>query len=746
MTRFLPQEQLTARGHNRELSAQLIFALGFAALAGACGDDSGDPAPEDTSEVDTRPADTAPGPDEACIDQQNGTPCDDGDVCTEDDKCIQERCRGVVSDCDDGDDCTDDVCDVAAGGCVYSPNTAPCSDGNPCTTGDSCSADGCVGNAVSELACNDDNVCTTQDTCESGVCVGQPNDCNDLNTCTADFCDASHPDAEVGTGCVHEAKSEGSCTDDNPCTDNDTCTEGVCVGSVVAGGPCSDGNACTDGDVCSESGECTGEAIVCDDDDVCTLDECAPAFGCRHPAAPGVLCDDGDLCTTADVCDEDAVCAGDVTLCPTGDACLIGTCDPSTGGCVEAPRECDDDNPCTGDTCDSSTGCVHPPIVAACDDGDACTTGDQCQNGSCVAVPTVCDSADDNDCQANLCSASTGECQLTLFNGATCDDGALCTTADVCSGGMCVGTPATCADGDPCTVDSCDPTTGDCAYAPLSQQECGDLALDRSNEYRTLLALPLLNNHEAIIAAATAHCEYYVNNPSVFDAGLSAHNEEPGLPGYTGAGFGERMIAAGYPGQPMFEVMAFVNDPVIAVDEWMATLYHRIPFVLPSAYDMGYGAAQKGFDSCDTIDFGRAPTGSPAWEGLIIPFPPDGMIDVPTYWDGYENPQPPLPNPYPSGPILTVSFTAETGYPGIAIVDSAIHGPDGPVPHVANDPQTDADLCCGIVALYPNMPLEPMTTYTVVLDYSRNGAQGTFQWSFTTGTGAIGPSGIYFLD
>ena len=47
------------------------------------------------------------------------------------------------------------------------------------------------------------------------------------------------------------------------------------------------------------------------------------------------------------------------------------------------PCECPDDgNACTDDYCEDGQ-CVHPPNVATCDDGDACTVGDVCGGGVC---------------------------------------------------------------------------------------------------------------------------------------------------------------------------------------------------------------------------------------------------------------------------------------------------------------------------------------------------------------------------
>jgi MYXO-CTERM domain-containing protein len=50
---------------------------------------------------------------------------------------------------------------------------------------------------------------------------------------------------------------------------------------------------------------------------------------------------------------------------------------------------CDDANVCTDDTCDPQSGCQHANNASACDDGDLCTSADQCAGGSCVGTPLV---------------------------------------------------------------------------------------------------------------------------------------------------------------------------------------------------------------------------------------------------------------------------------------------------------------------------------------------------------------------
>ena len=74
----------------------------------------------------------------------------------------------------------------------------------------------------------------------------------------------------------------------------------------------------------------------------------------------------------------------------------------------------------------------------------------------------VCE--DGNDCTTDDCDATTG-CTATP-NTASCDDGDDCTTSDACADSACVGGAAVnCDDGLLCTDDSCIPASG-CAWVP----------------------------------------------------------------------------------------------------------------------------------------------------------------------------------------------------------------------------------------------------------------------------------------
>ncbi len=459
-----------------------------------------------------------------CVHTNNSAPCSDGSACTTATPAWRGSCvGGPALNCDDGNLCTDDSCNPATG-CVHTNNSAPCSDGNACTTADTCLAGACVGgpalncddsNPCTDDSCNpatgcvhtnntapcsDGNACTTADTCLGGSCVGGPAlNCDDSNPCTDDSCNPA-------TGCVH-TNNTAPCDDVNACTTSDTCSGGLCVGGPALNcddsnpctddscnpatgcvhtnntAPCSDGNACTTADTCLGGACVGGPAPNCDDSNPCTDDSCNPATGCVHTnnSAP---CSDGSACTTADTCSGGLCVGGPAPNCDDSNPCTDDSCNPATGCvhtnntapcddgnacttadtcigwlCVGGPAlNCDDSNPCTDDSCNPATGCVHTNNNAPCSDGNACTTSDTCSGRLCVGGPALnCD--DGNVCTDDSCNPATG-CVHTN-NSAPCSDGSACTTADTCSGGLCVGGPApNCDDSNPCTDDSCNPATG----------------------------------------------------------------------------------------------------------------------------------------------------------------------------------------------------------------------------------------------------------------------------------------------
>lgn len=304
---------------------------------GGGGDGPADPGPPDSG-ADLADADNV-GTDPGSTD---GTPCDDGDPCTRDDKYYGEVCRGEPYSCLNVDEpCVTLACD-GAGGCVVTKVQA-----GFCYVEEKCWNDG-------EADPNDR--CHVCDASSSQTTWSTPS-CDDQDPCTADTCGSA-------TGCVHEPV-EGPCEDGDPCTTGDYCSGGLCLpgsGTLV----CDDGNPCTI-DGCDPAVGCLHREDAfeaCDDFNPCTQEGCEPGTGCTWTPIEGT-CEDGNACTL-------------------GDHCLNGEC--KTG--PDAP-DCDDDNECTEDSCRQEVGCIHVRRAGLCDDGFSCTENDQCLGGVCVGQKTL---------------------------------------------------------------------------------------------------------------------------------------------------------------------------------------------------------------------------------------------------------------------------------------------------------------------------------------------------------------------
>ncbi len=104
---------------------------------------------------------------------------------------------------------------------------------------------------------------------------------------------------------------------------------------------------------------------------------------------------------------------------------------------------CNDGNTCTTDAC-GAQGCVFTPVGngAACSDGNACTSNDACTAGQCQpgSAVTVCD--DQNPCTIDFCNPLTGNCVFNATSGP-CQDNNLCTTGEHCVSGACIADTAT---------------------------------------------------------------------------------------------------------------------------------------------------------------------------------------------------------------------------------------------------------------------------------------------------------------
>eukprot|EP01060_Flectonema_neradi_P017523 TRINITY_DN243_c0_g2_i6.p1 TRINITY_DN243_c0_g2~~TRINITY_DN243_c0_g2_i6.p1 ORF type:complete len:2426 (+),score=729.35 TRINITY_DN243_c0_g2_i6:57-7280(+) len=531
--------------------------------------------------VTCRAASTCDSTTGTCVEGEvlaDGASCDDGNAITQNDVCTAGVCKGeyLCTSCTGKDAChKDGLCSPLTGECSVVPQDDghPCDDGNLATDNDVCTGGVCAGtNSCDGVVCTPSSACVSS-TCSLGVCIENPLasgdvnqqqiPCNDGNSSTVDdicvngkcvgtnLCDPSK-DCQPENSCFHSARCDpktGNCVADYagdlaPCDDgdaltvNDQCENRTCVGVNLcanvncpaigdcelpgqcdpATGHCTknfkpNDTACTDGMLAA--GKCQGG--VCEVTVPCTC--LAPACqvcddNCAVSNAPnGLSCDDGNDATVEDTCNN-GQCVGvdkcNGVQCPLPSDCFTnGRCDKNTGMCEFDQKPtgsaCDDGNPltvqdkccdmgcCEGvdlckdvncdvaiddchttGVCDINTGtCTTPmkPDNTTCDDGDVTTVDDVCNMGTCIGVDrcskVTCQSK--SGCHdAGVCDPMTGLCSDPIqADGTPCDDGSDLTVDDSCQMGKCVGIDK-CANVDcslnvtSCTTASCDHQTGLC--------------------------------------------------------------------------------------------------------------------------------------------------------------------------------------------------------------------------------------------------------------------------------------------
>lgn len=146
---------------------------------------------------------------------------------------------------------------------------------------------------------------------------------------------------------------------------------------------------------------------------------------------------------------------------------------PSPSGACSVAAHCDDGNPCTEEVCDASGVCVGAPLA----DGPAPlqVPGDCQQNvcaaGQLVQAPDEADVFDDGlPCTVDACEdGAPAHTQLPF--GTPCESVDGSAFGECGSGGTCVfdcsaGEPCP-DDGNPCTEDICDVSSGTCLASPM---------------------------------------------------------------------------------------------------------------------------------------------------------------------------------------------------------------------------------------------------------------------------------------
>ena len=108
-------------------------------------------------------------------------------------------------------------------------------------------------------------------------------------------------------------------------------------------------------------------------------------------------------------------------------------------------------------------GVQHTPVAdgTSCADGDVCNGDETCLAGSC-SPGTPLELEDGDPCTVDSCDPISGVAHEPAAAGTACADSNACDGDEVCNeAGQCVaGEPPSIDDGDPSTLDFCDPSEG----------------------------------------------------------------------------------------------------------------------------------------------------------------------------------------------------------------------------------------------------------------------------------------------
>ena len=444
----------------------------------------------------------------ASTDLPDGTACSDLSSCTKGDTCQEGTCTGAAvavaacqcssdEDCvdfDDGDRCNGTFKCGAAGVCVFdfqSIVVCDASNDNACST-NTCDptigeGDPCVMRVLEDgTNCADGDRCMPDKTCQDGACVGTPLDCSELTEgCLVGSCDRIQ-------GCVRHIAEPGlACTPSEPCASGGECNdEGDCIATNIG---CDDDDPCTT-DVCDElTGECQfigPDRPTCD-----ALGACAGGvplrcelgeYRCDYAAVAGW--------SAVEKCDgKDDDCDGETDdACIAGEACVeggllgawSGTMQACAGTTTVAAAECGTGwHVCSYATMvDALAGDNPPPgfYISASIKFDPATGYSVIDhNSECFEFNGVCTSA--REVQAMTWDGVFGATVAYAAEAWGCDNGLPASTCDTVrfAGVMCCADECDsnddCADGSPCTTDTC--VNGRCENAPGTVVSCASVGV-----------------------------------------------------------------------------------------------------------------------------------------------------------------------------------------------------------------------------------------------------------------------------
>jgi len=256
-------------------------------------------------------------------------------------------------------------------------------------------------------------------------------------------------------------------------------------------------------------------------------------------------------------------------------------------------------------------------------------------------------------------------------------------------------------------------------------------ALARINQWRAAIGVAPLTRHPALDQSAQAHALYYKQNSG--SGGVGIHDEKPGLPGFTGADFFDRALAAGYPSRNVNENMGLSGNQIVSLDWYINTINHRLTLLDPRYVHIGFGVI------ADTVKVDVIDVGTPAWSATADPmweqWPPDGASGIGTMFDG-ESPNAFKSASYPIGTPITLKYNGDGG---VTFSSATITTSGQTVPSFASIGTGWLSRNTDLIAT--SAPMQPGTDYKVTVSGAANGQQFSRTWAFRT-KGAGDPANV----
>ncbi len=259
------------------------------------------------------------------------------------------------------------------------------------------------------------------------------------------------------------------------------------------------------------------------------------------------------------------------------------------------------------------------------------------------------------------------------------------------------------------------------SVSPAKAQPPDEQALRLLNHYRQLAGLTPVKLDRNLSAGCMEHANYMVQNRGT-DAmtGLNPHTQRPNLAGASSAGAACAKAA---------DLFLGVSDLGVAIDGWMAGMYHRRPMLDPQLERIGVGYARLPDGMLMVaLRFENAARRGGRWP---VAYPADKQTDVPLDYDGAEFPNP-VPNRGSGGYPITLQFPPFDEVTGVSakVTDAA----GNPVAFFLSDPQHPATSFgqFGMICVIPKQSLQAQHSYSVRIDATWKGKSGSWTWSFST--------------